>query len=120
MGIPEMRLCIALVFDKNTLPFDPIGWAFVGDVHGSANVSFIWVDTPPGSGPALHTHPYEEVIVVIEGQVSAVVGDCAMTATGGQIVVVPANTPHSFVNSGTGRLLQVDIHASPTFVTTWL
>lgn len=111
---------MALVTDKTTLPFDQIGWEFVGDVHGSANVSFIWVDAAPGDGPALHSHPYEEVIVVIEGQVTAVVGESSMMASGGQIIVVPANTPHSFVNSGTGRLLQVDIHASPTFVTAWL
>ena len=29
--------------------------------HLGAGVSFIVVDAPPGSGPRLHRHPYEEV-----------------------------------------------------------
>ncbi|HYA99319.1 MAG TPA: hypothetical protein VED37_03800 [Ktedonobacteraceae bacterium] len=38
----------------------------------------------------------------------------------GQIAIVPAGVPHKFVNSGSGRLLQVDIHHSPRFITHWL
>ena len=40
--------------------------------------------------------------------------------TGGQIVVAPADIPHKFVNSGTGPLRQIDIHANDRFVTEWL
>jgi hypothetical protein len=32
----------------------------------------------------------------------------------------PAVVPHKFVNSGTGRLRQTDIHANDRFVTEWL
>jgi len=38
----------------------------------------------------------------------------------GDIVIVPANTPHRFVNAGSETLRQVDIHVSPRFVTEWL
>ncbi|MGG7380176.1 cupin domain-containing protein, partial [Escherichia coli] len=38
--------------------------------------------------------------------------------TAGDIAVVPANTPHRFVNSGDGVLRQIDIHASPQFIQT--
>jgi hypothetical protein len=34
------------------------------------------------------------------------------------IVVIPANTPHRFVNSGDTLLRQIDIHASPRFIQT--
>jgi mannose-6-phosphate isomerase-like protein (cupin superfamily) len=34
-------------------------------------------------------------------------------ATAGHVVIVPANTPHKFVNSGTERLQQVSIHPAP-------
>ncbi len=34
------------------------------------------------------------------------------------IVVIPANTPHRFVNSGDTVLHQIDIHASPRFIQT--
>jgi mannose-6-phosphate isomerase-like protein (cupin superfamily) len=88
--------------------------------HHDAGISFIVIDAPPGSGPKLHTHPYEEVFVVQEGSVTFTAGDDVIEASGGQVVVVPAGVPHKFVNSGSGRLRQVDIHASERFITEWL
>ncbi len=88
--------------------------------HHDASVSFIVVDASPGSGPRLHRHPYEEIFVVQEGNVTFTAGDEKIEARGGQVVVVPAGMPHKFVNSGTGQLQQVDIHASERFVTVWL
>jgi mannose-6-phosphate isomerase-like protein (cupin superfamily) len=78
------------------------------------------VDTPPGSGPKLHRHPYEEVFVVQESTATFTAGDEEIEAKGGQVVVAPAGVAHKFVNSGAGRLRQVDIHASERFVTEWL
>lgn len=88
--------------------------------HHDAGVSFIVIDAPPGSGPKLHKHPYEEVFVVQEGTVTFTVGDEVIEASGGQIVVVPAGAPHKFVNSGAGPLRQIDIHPTGRFVTGWL
>ena len=88
--------------------------------HHDAGVSFIVVDAPPGSGPRLHRHPYEEVFVVQEGSATFTAGDEVVEVSGGQVVVVPAGVPHKFVNSGTGPLRQVDIHASERFTTEWL
>ena len=55
------------------------------------------------------------VFVVQEGSASFTAGDEEIEVSGGQ--VVPAGLPRRFVNSGTGRLRQVDIHASERFVT---
>jgi mannose-6-phosphate isomerase-like protein (cupin superfamily) len=92
---------------------------FQGYHHG-ASVSIIFVDAPPGGGPKLHRHPYEEVFVVQEGIATFTAGEETVEVRGGQVVVVPAGVAHRFVNSGTGRLRQVDIHASERFVTEWL
>jgi mannose-6-phosphate isomerase-like protein (cupin superfamily) len=78
------------------------------------------IDAPPGSGPKLHKHPYEEVFVVQEGEVTFTAGQESIEVTAGQVVVVAAGSPHKFVNSGAGRLRQVDIHSSERFVTGWL
>ena len=88
--------------------------------HLGAGVSFIVIDAPPGSGPKLHRHPYEEVFVVQEGAVTFTAGDEVIEAKGGQVVVVPAGVAHKFVNSGSGRLRQIDIHPAGRFVTEWL
>jgi mannose-6-phosphate isomerase-like protein (cupin superfamily) len=94
-----------------------------GEVQGhnhNATVSIIVIDAPPGSGPKLHRHPYEEVFVIQQGRVTFTAGDETIEATGGQVVVVPTGVAHKFTNSGTGQLRQVDIHASERFVTEWL
>ena len=78
------------------------------------------VDAPLGGGPKLHRHPYEEVFVVQEGTATFTAGEEVIEARGGQVVMVPAGVPHKFVNTGAGRLRQIDIHASERFVTEWL
>ena len=37
-----------------------------------------------------------------------------------KVVIVPPETPHAFVNNGTERLRQIDVHLSATFETDWL
>ena len=90
-----------------------------GHNHNAA-VSIIVVDAPPGGGPRLHRHPYEEVFVIQEGSANFTAGEEIIQASGGQVVVVPGGVPHKFVNTGEGRLRQVDIHASDRFITEWL
>ena len=90
-----------------------------GDAIG-ADVSVIVVDAGPGEGPRLHRHPYREVFVVLEGEATFTLGDEQRVVTAGAVVVAPPGVPHRFVNSGTGRLRQVDIHEHPRFDTEWL
>ena len=91
-----------------------------GYLHGSAGVSVILVDMAPGEGPKLHKHSYEEVFIIQEGTATYTIGSTTVEAKAGQIAIVPAGVPHKFINSGTGRLRQVDIHHSPRFITQWL
>jgi mannose-6-phosphate isomerase-like protein (cupin superfamily) len=72
------------------------------------------IDAPPGRGPKLHEHPYEEVFIVQEGTVTFTAGDDLVEAKGGQVVVVPAGVPHKFVNSGVGRILKLSAATSTT------
>lgn len=89
---------------------------FEGGGHGAPGVSFFLSRHAPGEGPDLHHHPYEEVFIMYEGEATFTVGDRTITAGAGEIVVVPPNTPHKFVNSGEGRIRQVGIHPSPEVV----
>lgn len=99
------------------LPFVGMSYDFVGETHG-APVSAYIVNAKPGQGPPLHTHPYVEIAFTIEGTARITVGDEEREVTAGGIVVIPANTPHRFVNSGAGLLRQIDVHASPNFIQT--
>jgi mannose-6-phosphate isomerase-like protein (cupin superfamily) len=108
------------VISQEALPLSNIAREFVGDDQGGVGITFLLVDAPPGRGPSLHKHPYEEVFIVQEGRATFVMGGDELEAGAGDIVVVPAEVPHRFVNSGDGPLRQVDIHVNPHFVTEWL
>ncbi|HSK99379.1 MAG TPA: cupin domain-containing protein [Rubrobacteraceae bacterium] len=95
---------------REELPYATIAHRFEGYRYGGVNASFFLVDSPPGGGPVLHTHPYEEIFIMLEGDATFTVGDATIEASAGQIVVAPAGVPHKFVNSGSGPLRQVDIH----------
>jgi mannose-6-phosphate isomerase-like protein (cupin superfamily) len=107
------------IVSKEDLASDGLTWEFQGYHYADTNVSFIIVEAQPGEGVKLHSHPYEEVFIIQEGQASFTVGSDTIEASAGQIVIAPANLPHKFVNSGTTTLRQVDIHASPRFITSW-
>ena len=47
-------------------------------------------------------------------------GDEHRDVKAGDIIVIPAGTPHRFANSGDTPLRQLDIDANPKFVTEWL
>ncbi|HEX8917459.1 MAG TPA: cupin domain-containing protein [Chloroflexota bacterium] len=91
-----------------------------GRDYGGANVSLIFVDVDPGEGPRLHRHAYEEIFIMLEGQSTFTVGTDTVIARRGQILIVRPGIAHKFVNSGEGRLRQIDIHPSGRFVTEWL
>jgi len=110
----------AIVLNKTDLDRDENTYEFQGYRHGDTSLSFIWVDFPPGGGPRLHKHPYEEVFIILEGQATFTVGPETVEATAGQVIIAPPDTPHKFVNSGSGSLRQIDIHASTRFITEWL
>jgi quercetin dioxygenase-like cupin family protein len=108
------------VINRDELPHSGSVHRFEGYLYGDTNVSFFLSETPPGRGPELHTHPYAEVFVVQEGDLTFTVGDATIEATGGQIVIAPAGVPHKFVNSSTGRTRHIDIHTSRRMTTQWL
>ena len=82
----------------------------VPGVEIGAGVSVIVVDSEPGDGPSLHRHAYREVFVVLEGEATFTLGREQRVVRAGEIAVAPPGIPHRFVNTGTGRLRQVDIH----------
>ena len=98
----------------------PEGTDFEGYRFGEVASSFIWVEMKPGEGPKLHEHPYAEIFIIIEGEATYTVGRETVMAHAGQVLIAPPNTPHAFVNSGTGILRQVDIHCHERFDTRWL
>jgi mannose-6-phosphate isomerase-like protein (cupin superfamily) len=90
------------------------------DLPGGASVSLILESTTQaGIGPRLHQHPYAETFVIRRGSATFTVGTERIEGRAGQVLVVPALTPHTFVTGSRGYEA-LHIHASPRFITEWL
>lgn len=79
-----------------------------------APVSIFITEYDRGQGPSLHLHPYPEVFVVRTGTAVFTAGDEQITVAAGNVVVVPAETPHGFKCAGDDKLRVVSVHPSPT------
>ena len=109
-----------ILLKRDDLPSDGSTYEFEGVQYDDTDVSFIWVDMPPGESVRLHQHPYKEIFIVQEGVSTFTVGEDMLEARAGDIIVAPANVPHKFANTGEVRLRQIDIHLSKQYITQWL
>jgi mannose-6-phosphate isomerase-like protein (cupin superfamily) len=110
------------VVAKQTLPTvrldgEVAAYIFDGGQHGGLGSSAFIVDVGPGLGPRRHSHPYDEIFVVVAGTVRVEAGGETTEATPDEIVVVPAGVPHVFTNVGPDRARLVNIHTATTVVT---
>ena len=108
------------ILSRDELPHDGNTYEFEGIRYQATEVSFIWVDMPPGGTVRLHKHPYKEIFIIQEGVATFTVGDITLEAQAGQIIIVPANVAHKFMNLSDRQLKQIDIHVNKQFVTQWL
>lgn len=71
----------------------------------------------PGYATPVHWHPYVEYLFVLDGTLEAWLDgqDSSRSRLGpGDMIALPACTPHVFRNAGDGVLRILGIHASPT------
>jgi mannose-6-phosphate isomerase-like protein (cupin superfamily) len=90
------------------------------ELPGDAGISIILESTTKaGVGPRLHQHPYAETFIIRRGWATFTVGSEELRGHAGQVLVVPAKTPHKF-STGPLGYEAVHIHANPRFITEWL
>ena len=108
------------ILNRDELPTDGDTYEFEGSRYQDSEVSFIWVDMLPGGTIRLHKHPYKEIFIIQEGVATFTVDSTTLEAHAGQIIIVPADMPHKFMNSSDRQLRQIDIHVNKQFITHWL
>jgi quercetin dioxygenase-like cupin family protein len=67
---------------------------------------------PPGGGPPPHRHDFEESFTILEGEIEATFRGEKSGVRAGETVNIPANAPHSFVNSS-GKTVKLLCICSP-------
>jgi len=68
-----------------------------GDTDG--RYCLIDMHIPPGGGPPPHRHDFEESFTLLEGEIAFIFRGEKMTVKAGETINIPANAPHSFINS---------------------
>jgi quercetin dioxygenase-like cupin family protein len=94
----------------------PTAALFEGGLHGGVGVTMFIVHSPPGRFVELHTHPYAETFVLLQGTGRWTAGDEVIEASPESIITVPPDTLHGFRNTGQEPLLLVSVHENPTLV----
>ena len=90
----------------------------VGDASGSLPILCGIQTSPPGYCTPNHTHPYSEVITVLEGTGEAWIGNEKQKLFAGITLIIPENTLHGFRATGKTSLITYGIHASPKRIVT--
>jgi quercetin dioxygenase-like cupin family protein len=116
--------------DLNSVPLrdiesalDPLRSIRVGFPHssaaGNASTATVYFELEPGMHVGLHRDSAEELILILEGEGEATVGDETGVARAGEIVTVPAMELHNIRNVGTGPLRVFGFFSASTVVATF-
>jgi quercetin dioxygenase-like cupin family protein len=85
-------------------------------VHYGANASCFVVTSAPGQGADKHRHPYEEIFVILDGDIEVIVDGESQMVGSGSITIIPPNTWHEFKNRSDHAALMVNIHPVPAMI----
>ncbi len=103
------------------IPFGPDTFyqLLVGDDAGTTPVRVGIQTAEPGYAAGMHSHPYLEVLHILEGSADAWLEgqeDRPVRLEVGDTIALPPDVPHSFRVVGDRLLRLMGIHASPTRV----
>jgi quercetin dioxygenase-like cupin family protein len=96
------KLGLAQLGDEQSLPhIGLVGDTYTITVTGedtAGKFSVIDMHIPPGGGPPLHRHDFEETFILLEGKMEATFRGQKVTIKAGDTATIPANAPHQFKN----------------------
>ncbi len=79
-------------------------------------VATMRLDPGGASGESLNTHDSsDQVLMVLEGEVEAEIAGERRRMKSGDVVIVPAGTPHRFRNAGSESALTFNVYGPPAY-----
>lgn len=73
-----------------------------------------WARFDAGSVYPLHSHPYEQISVVVQGRMRLTVGDETREVGPGDMWFAPANVPHGGQVLGAEPVIFIDVYSPPS------
>ena len=103
------------------MPDEPIEINKLVDYQDGSVVSRTLIDKPTGTvtifafsqdqGLSEHKAPYDALVQVVDGKASIMIGKKVFTVTSGQVLLLPANIPHSLKATTNFKMLLTMIKA---------
>ena len=109
--LPLMR------FTQAAVPGNAVdaAWPVYRDA-GGASTAVVYIELEPGMRLPRHTDSAEEVLVVLEGEIEATIGETRARLGTGGVAVVPALVPHSAENTGETTAKVAGVFSANTIV----
>lgn len=84
-------------------------WTLVDGEKGAESLSVGDLTLQPEAAVRTHVHPTEEAMVIVEGELDAVLGDEVIQVKAGDTVLAPIGVKHGFVNrsKASARLMAI-------------
>jgi quercetin dioxygenase-like cupin family protein len=110
--------------DIEAVSFGPLSHyqPIIGDDAGTTPVRTGIQTAQPGYVAPVHSHPYLEILHILDGEALAWVDgqeDHAVSLRRGDTIAMPPDTPHSFCVVGDQVLRLLGTHASPRRIVTY-
>ena len=94
--------------------FEPEIRAHSSLVTNGEHLQLLWVKFEPGGNYPIHSHPHEQISVMLQGRMRLTVGDEVGEIGPGDMWYAPANVPHGGELLGGDPVVFVDIYAPPS------
>jgi quercetin dioxygenase-like cupin family protein len=86
---------------------------------GAKNTAVVYFELEPGHRLGTHTDSAEEILLILEGEAEATVGDEQGRVSAGDMALVPAMVPHALRNVGDETVRVVGFFSSNVIVSTF-
>ena len=86
---------------------------------GATSTGVVYFEVEPDQHGGSHTHSAEEIVLILEGEAEAVVGEERSRLSAGDMALIPARVPHDVYNVGEVTLRVVGFFPSAAVVTTF-
>lgn len=93
--------------------------------HGAQKLATVYFELEPGDNIGRHTDSAEEILLLVQGNVHATIGEETAEMSEGSMALVPVMVPHDIKNTGntTAKILGIfggANHIEATFDKGWL
>ena len=86
---------------------------------GTKNTAVVYFEIEPGCRLGTHTDSAEEIVLILEGEAEATVGDERGRVSAGEMAVLPAMVPRGFRNVGDDTVRVVGFFSSNVVASTF-